>query len=966
MSNIRKGFTTRQTAFFVSLIFGMLFGSSALHADDLEAYLKEPSDPLPPNVLFILDESGSMARDQSGTWVPDTNSNQRTYRLKQAMHDIVDNTDMGNVMAGMMGYTTVWPDGVANTRLVTLSDFLLVEDHRPTMDTAINGLQHLRNTPTVKAIEAGVDWFEGDFTDFNGVTRTSPIGEQPKDNWCRPNHMVILTDGQPNTNNMTTYNSSTGAVACTRDATSRWDSGRCAREIAAWAYNADLKTGGDWDIDKDEGKKQNITTHTIGFDTDDGGSLETFMKSISTAGGGKYYPASSAEELVAAFESIISEASENISYTYNAPAIPFNSDNAAVSGDYIYVPVFAPKAEKFWKGNVKKFAIDIEDGIVTISGTGGGSAISGTGEFQDVNDFWNSGASDGGDPLQGGAASRMEGTRTLYTYTGTSLDLTDSTNIVDVDAVNPDITIAMLDVATIAEKDELIQWITWQDAANEHEGEMGAPLHTNPAVAEYSGGDVVLIPTSEGVLQAIDENTGDELWAFMPQELLKDISTLKNNPDASKPYYGLDGPLTVYDSGSGKYAIFGMRRGGKSYYLLDITSRLAPKFVKKIDKTSLSSRLAQTWSKPILVEMNIGGSEREVLVFGGGYDADQDLVNSRVSDDEGNAIFIVDPASGSLIEEISTGDVSDMTNGIAGDVLPVDVNANGIVDRLYASDVGGRIIRVDIPDEDLIHDAGVSGGVTAGVVADVNGGGTGGYQRFFNTPAVGYFSRGGTQFLAIMIGSGNRTDPFNATVTDRFYMIKDRAVWRPPSSYDTVNGWDLENGGDLYNASTNFFTNTAATALIAGAEGWFIDFASTEKSYSKAVLFDYTILFTTYSQHPTPDTDKCKAQGSSGYAFGYAINMLDAAAVFAGLNGEADVLEPEDRYVTLSIKGIPSSPILLFPDDEDGKMADKVYGRLDLEGSGGGNGPPGPCGDRSLEWCQRFRPISWEEVIPDE
>ncbi len=941
-----RGFTMKHTTFAVSLLFGMLFGSSALQADDLEAYLKEPSDPLPPNVLFILDESGSMQSNSSGTYVVDTDPTQRTYRLKQAMHDLLQHEDMSNVIAGIMGYTTS-----GAPRLRTVSDFLLVNDHQGTLETAVDTMQHLSMTPTVSAIAAGVDWFEGDFTDMIGVTRTSPIGSAPKDNWCRPNHMVILTDGQPNSNTMTSYNSSTGVVACTSDATSRWGNGRCAREIAAWAYNADLKTGGDWDIDLDEGKKQNITTHTIGFDTESDLSIKTFMQSIATAGGGNYYPASSAESLLDAFKSIISEASENISYTYNAPVIPFNADNAAVSGDYVYVPLFAPKAEKFWKGNVKKFAISVDSGDISITDSGGATVLSATGEFQSVHDYWNTGAVDAGDPLVGGAAYNMTGTRNLYTYIdGNTTSLTDSTNLVD-DA-NTLITEAMLGVATPAMRTELLDWVSWQDASNEHEGEMGAPLHTYPAVAEYSGGgDVVLIPTSEGVLEAIDANSGQELWAFMPEDLLEKIQTVKNNDDASVPYYGLDGPITIYTVGTNKYVIFGMRRGGKSYYILDITSRVAPVFVAEINESSLSNKLAQTWSKPIFMKMHIGGGAQDVLVFGGGYDADQDSVTSRVADDEGNAIFIVNPTSGALIEEVSTGYASEMTNSIAGDILPVDINSNGIVDRLYASDVGGRIIRVDIPDQDMEDSTGVSAGVvTAGVIADVNGGGTGGYQRFFNTPTVGYFNKGGVQFLAILIGSGNRTDPFNATVTDRFYMMKDHAVWGPPSTYTKVKGWDINNSGDLYNATTNYLTDAAATTAIAASKGWFMDFSSTEKSYSKAVLYEYTVMFTTYSEHPTPETDKCVAQGSNGFAYGYAINMMDASAIFAGMAGDPDVLEAADRVVSLSIKGIPSSPILLFPGDGD-EMGSKVYGRFDL----GGAGP---------EWDDRFKSISWEEVMP--
>ncbi|MEW8560957.1 MAG: hypothetical protein AB2541_02595, partial [Candidatus Thiodiazotropha sp.] len=35
--------------------------STLASADDVEIYLQEPPEPVPPNVLFVLDESGSMS-----------------------------------------------------------------------------------------------------------------------------------------------------------------------------------------------------------------------------------------------------------------------------------------------------------------------------------------------------------------------------------------------------------------------------------------------------------------------------------------------------------------------------------------------------------------------------------------------------------------------------------------------------------------------------------------------------------------------------------------------------------------------------------------------------------------------------------------------------------------------------------------------------------------------------------------
>ena len=73
----------------------------------------------------------------------------------------------------------------------------------------------------------------------------------------------------------------------------------------------------------------------------------------------------------------------------------------------------------------------------------------------------------------------------------------------------------------------------------------------------------------------------------------------------------------------------------------------------------------------------------------------------------GNAIYVVDPATGDRLAYFSADTTTDpavnslqvtgMENGIIG-ILPVDINNNGIIERLYASGVGGRIFRIDIPD----------------------------------------------------------------------------------------------------------------------------------------------------------------------------------------------------------------------------------------------------------------------------
>ena len=493
--------------------------------------------------------------------------------------------------------------------------------------------------------------------------------------------------------------------------------------------------------------------------------------------------------------------------------------------------------------------------------------------------------------------------------------------------------------------------------------------------------DVVLLATSEGVLHAFSGGTdttttvvgdgGGELWSFMPREFLNKISRLRDNDAADTPDYGLDGPMAVYDSGDDKYVAVTMRRGGRNIYVLDITDISAPKMAWEIlgGSTTGFERLGQTWSEPQFLRMELNGAAaRDVLVFGGGYDnttqdpdGDGDIPASREDDTMGNAIYVVDAVTGARLAYFTADtttdtsasqnrlQVSGMENGIIG-ILPVDINNNGVTDRLYATGVGGRVIRIDIPDSGFA-DTTISGGV----IADVNDGSADdeGFQRFFNKPEVAYYSRGGVTYLGILIGSGYRPSPLDNTTTDRFYMIKDTNVFDVPGSYTAVGE------GDLYDATENLIQDgdagqiAAAQAALGASNGWFIDLLDgtfKQKTFSPARIFDSVILFTTYQGERSVPDDVCTATTSSGLSQVYALNLTDASARLD--LDETGVLNVGDRTVSLNAPGLPGTPVILFPDDGSasvslsGREASVIVGLEDV-----------------FRFPDRFYPVNWEQII---
>jgi len=438
--------------------------------------------------------------------------------------------------------------------------------------------------------------------------------------------------------------------------------------------------------------------------------------------------------------------------------------------------------------------------------------------------------------------------------------------------------------------------------------------------------------------------------------------------------------MTVYDSGGKKYVAVTMRRGGRNIHVLDITDISKPKMAWEIlgGSTTGFERLGQTWSEPQFLRMELNGAAaRDVLVFGGGYDnttQDHDtngvIPASRVDDTQGNAIYVVDAATGARLAyftadtttntsaSVNSLQVTGMENSIIG-ILPVDINNNGITDRLYATGVGGRVFRIDIPDSGFTTTT-----ISGGVIADVNSGGTG-FQRFFNKPEVAYYSRGGVTFLGILIGSGYRPSPLDNTTTDRFYMIKDTDVFTVPGSYTTLTE------ADLYDATNNDIQDGSAAqqataqAALDASSGWFIDLKDgsiNQKSFSSARIFDSVILFSTYQGQRSTSSDVCTATTSSGLANLYAISLLDATAVAdldpstGGGTGGGTVFNAADRSIDLNTPGLPPTPVILFPPD----------------GSGGGGGSVSLSGREAtvivglesvFRFPDRFFPVNWEEII---
>jgi type IV pilus assembly protein PilY1 len=523
---------------------------------------------------------------------------------------------------------------------------------------------------------------------------------------------------------------------------------------------------------------------------------------------------------------------------------------------------------------------------------------------------------------------------------------------------------------------------------------MGDPLHSRPLPInfgaqsgyEQTNPDIrILFGSNDGYLRML-KNTGTgstdtnhlgtEVWAFMPREVMKTQKQLMDNlivGDTSplpKHAYGVDGSPVAYVRDSDgtirstdcatvsgvttcdvAWVYFGLRRGGRAYYALNITNPDSPKFMwKKTNASPGFSELGYTFSQPVVRHMNWGSGSKPVLIFAGGHDLDKDIIGHGSYDDPatpkmGRAIYIVDAETGYLVWKVTGNSTDtagdsfqyhpDMVDSIPSEVTATDGNGDGLVDRIYVGDSGGKVWRIDLPGQTTSSTSDPRSAWEASVLmnlgrhwdndASVTDGTYPNDRRFFSAPDVVPARDDIGNYDAIVIGSGNREHPLGTLNEDYMYMYKDRCITQTLDECNT-SGFAAKTPDDLADLTTNCAqtSSCSSTVLSTMETGWMLKLTDPgEKSLSAALTLRGVVYFSTYVPSTTldPTTDAmCKPEGK-GYF--YAVSLEDATSVFSyfsTVNETGDnTLTTEDRKRELASGGIPSENVYVsFRDPESG------------------------------------------------
>jgi len=663
---------------------------------------------------------------------------------------------------------------------------------------------------------------------------------------------------------------------------------------------------------------------------------EDFQSYEKLAKLGKTYPTSprlvDSNGLVDAIETILlASRKSDLVFTGTAPAIA-----PPAVGDYIYQSTFTLPGAGQWRGKLTKYAHDSTTGAIGDQIWEAGAQLN----LKSANDrrIWTarSGVAPG---LNNFAVPNVTSLKAIM-YAGVDPAPTDD------------------------EAGKLINFVRGQDcydedydgnvtcAADERDWKLGDIYHSEMAIvgppdaidpdlaadtnteeyfksqngyqtfidANASRETMVYVGANDGMLHAFKDSTGEELWAFIPPNVLPKLrSMISGVAHVTLPIYGVDGSPVVKDvllGGQWRTVLMaGLGREGYGYFALDVTNPSSPSFLFAFENdpqkevvrhwnsqgnlteqnyTRTSSyfnyrNLGEALSTPTIVLVTDGGSRKWVAAIGGG-------LNNTDDKNYGSAVYLID--IGDVGKVLRVIDLADMSGGFKNShpapLTAVTSDTTSLATykgaRLYSVDRESRVYKINQCNVESASPC-VSASTRDQTMLIGNAGNDLNQRASFNavTPTTDSDDK-----LWVYFGTGNldKLQLSQATIQNRILGIKD-------SSFPAVT-----KGGGVSMGSPTIknVTGAGATCPSASDDGWYLDLGRDEKVVSKIAL-DKQIL---YAPVYKPDTTQpCFPGTSTLYQMGYACGkVLKKTSMGAGLI--AGVRIHQDK-VYVGISGTPDN-----------------------------------------------------------
>ena len=357
---------------------------------------------------------------------------------------------------------------------------------------------------------------------------------------------------------------------------------------------------------------------------------------------------------------------------------------------------------------------------------------------------------------------------------------------------------------------------------------------------------IVYVSSNDGMVHALNGDTGAENWAFVPNILLPNLYRLADTDYGARHQWFVDGSPSVGDvfdpsagtSGQWKTIIVsGFNNGGRGFYALDITNPATPIALWEFNvrasgcPTDGSSGpvtlgtskddcdLGVSYGNPIISKMSDG---TWIVFIASGY--------NNINPGDGKAyLYVLDPITGVIKKKIQACSTTPQAPSICpGDTTtPVglakinnwvdDTNVNNTTLRIYGGDQLGNLWRFNT-------DTGV-----AYVVAKLQDASSVG-QPVTTRPELGQVtgSSGTADMVYVATGRLLGTPDLSTTQTQTIYGIKDSTNGTAPvtpvnARGGTVKAQTLADTVDATGNAVRTVTSTPVSVTSSGTDGWRVD-----------------------------------------------------------------------------------------------------------------------------------------------
>ncbi|MES9937403.1 MAG: PilC/PilY family type IV pilus protein [Sedimenticola sp.] len=247
---------------------------------------------------------------------------------------------------------------------------------------------------------------------------------------------------------------------------------------------------------------------------------------------------------------------------------------------------------------------------------------------------------------------------------------------------------------------------------------------------------MIYVGANDGMLHGFNADDGSERFAFIPNQVISNLSELTRQDYKQKPFVDLTPSIndafieTVKGTNRNSLAwntvlIGGLRGGGKGYFALNITdpedldteAEVAENVMWEFTANN-DDRLGYSYSKPLIVMSNKEdgkGNNKWFALLGNGYNASHskgEAVLFAVSLEGGldgdwadpGGYYVLETGKRTIPTETLPRDrfqdqFEGQPNGIGG-VRATDIDGDGTVDYAYAGDLRGNLYRFDLTDSD--------------------------------------------------------------------------------------------------------------------------------------------------------------------------------------------------------------------------------------------------------------------------